>query len=166
MRVCVCHFVVIVSCIYFVFTVCFAANADDLTIDELKLLQSAANNSSHEYTGCAGNYMIVAQCMNNTEEGSGSDYSSLADNFLKRAIGLGEIANLKPEVISKRLEMSVNEQIDKMNGCQNIMIIWDQVDKCNSLAETAFQSRLKAWINRLAHRFPEADPDKLTGIVD
>jgi hypothetical protein len=161
-----CHFVVILSCIYLVFTVCSAANADDLTIDELKLLQSAANNSSHEYTECSGNYMILAQCMNNTEGGSGSDYSILSEKFLDRAIGLGEIASLKPEVISKRLEMSVNKQIDKMNGCQNIMIIWDQLKKCNSLAEVGFQSRLKAWINRLAHRFPEADPDKLTGLVD
>jgi hypothetical protein len=104
--------------------------------------------------------------MSNTKEGSGSEYSNLADKFLERAIGLGEIASLKSEVISKRLEMSVNEQIGKMNGCQNIMIIWDQVEKCNSLAEVGLQSRLKAWINRLAHRFPEADPDKLTGIVD
>jgi len=162
----ICSYLVIGSFFYMLCLGSVISHAQDLSIEELNLLQSAANNSSHEFTECAANYMIVAQCMNNTKEGSGAGYSNLADNFFKKAVALGEVASVKNEVIAKRLDMSVDEQIDQMSGCQNIMIIWDQTEKCNSIAETGLQTRLNAWINRLAHRFPEADPDKLTTLVD
>jgi hypothetical protein len=135
-----------------VFTIIFALGASAVCAAPQNSSQQVLNNMANEMVECAAYLAVMSVAMENSDKpDTAKQAKALSDKALERALLITEEAHLKPETVTARFKLALDDmsrRIDK--NTSNISILMaDYNELCVEVMNNP-KKRGRYWVDRLS----------------